>query len=81
MSPYDLQNDCKCLCHSLCEVALVKWKIILEIYSFEKGLVSVDLTTLSGASLEDLGKQAHRTVNSGHPHSLQRMTVFSRAQE
>lgn len=81
MLPYDLQSDCKCLCLSLCEVALVKWKIILEIYSCEKGLVSVDLTTLSGASLEGLGKRARRTVNSGRTHSLQRMPVFSRARE
>lgn len=48
---------------SPCEVALTKLKIILEIYSCEKGLVSVDLTTLGGTSLEGLGKPPCRTLS------------------
>lgn len=50
MEPEELQVDRKCLRLSLCVVALVKWRVISETYRCEKGLVSVDLTTLNGAS-------------------------------
>lgn len=51
MEPKELQVDRRCLRLSLCDIALVKWRVLLETYSCEKGLVSVDLTTLNGASL------------------------------